>query len=84
MGAAQEIGMRMDIHDFQITGIEVLGDDCFSLRLRNPHDQSRYEMCFEHVGRLFVDGFTLQNIVLDVSRFNCPVEGLALAGLLHC
>ena len=64
----------MDIHDFEITGVEVIGDDRFSLRLFNPLDQARYEMCFENVSRLFVDGFSLQNIVLDVSLFTAPVE----------
>lgn len=65
----------MDIHDFEMTGVEVLGDDRFSLRFLNPLDHARYEMCFENVSRLYVDGFSLQNIVLDVSVFTAPVDG---------
>ena len=67
--------MTEDIHDFEITAICAVSRDSFAITVKNPQDMSLYEMRFERVMQLHVEGFSLQNVVSDVGLYRSPAEG---------
>lgn len=62
--------MRADIHDFEITAIRTYGGNAFDLRMISAQDPEAYVTCFTNVRKLYVDGFSLQNIILDLSFYS--------------
>ncbi|MBT2766952.1 hypothetical protein J7J08_04835 [Stenotrophomonas sp. ISL-67] len=64
--------MNMDIHDFEITSVRTSGRSAFELNLVDVRSAESYVMNFTNVRKLYVDGFSLQNIVLDLSVYAVP------------
>jgi len=61
--------MKLDIHDFEITSMRVSREGDFALGFIDSEKSAYYEMNFTNVQELCVDGFGLQNIVLDLSFY---------------
>ncbi len=64
--------MKMDIHDFEVTGIQISGGDSFFLNLFDPQYSISYVLKFVNVQKLYVEGLSLQNIVLDFNVYTRP------------
>lgn len=59
-----------NFHDFSIFGIRLSQGGCnLTISMRDPQDVSACELMIENVAQLFIDGFTLQNVVLDIKVF---------------
>lgn len=64
--------MGTDIHDFEIVTIRTSGGSTFDLRMIGVQGREADAMCFTNVRKLRVDGFSLQNIVLDLHFYPKP------------
>jgi hypothetical protein len=64
--------MNADIHDFEITAIRTFDGSAFTLRMIGVQGPETYVTCFTNVRKLYVDGFSLQNIVLDLHFYPKP------------
>lgn len=57
------------VHDLHIDGIRVENGCRLILSLSKPDGEHRYELSFDHVLQLAIDGFGMQNIIFDMSVF---------------
>lgn len=65
----------LDLHDYSIIGIELECDrTMIRLTLVDPKGVRVSELQVRKVERLFVDGFSLQNVVLDAKMFVEPED----------
>lgn len=63
----------IDVHDYSIIGVEVNPDgNEVTLTLNGPSGEYAGALKLNGVEVLFVDGFSLQNVVLDVKLFSSP------------
>jgi hypothetical protein len=65
----------IDLHDYSITGLLVDQKQRTALlRLKDSAGAQEYELCFTDIVSLNVDGFGLQNVILDFKLFNSPED----------
>ncbi len=83
--------MLDSIHDFSITAIGVENIEKIFVHLLDEYTKKKYELVINGVRKVAVDGFGLQNVVLDLKVFysfdqsfefrrSCHLLGLAYAG----
>lgn len=66
--------MGESLYDFEIVEFRLTGSNSFSIVLESPYGARRFEMAFERVRKLHVDGLSLHNVVLDISLFQSPAD----------
>ncbi|KAA9002261.1 hypothetical protein FJU31_05140 [Stenotrophomonas cyclobalanopsidis] len=83
--------MLHSIHDFSIIGISVENPEKMLVHLSDEFSKKKYDLVIDGVRKVAVDGFGLQNVVLDLKVFysfdgsfefrrSCHLLGLAYAG----
>ena len=65
----------LDLHDYCITGLQIdTGSRDVTLSLTDPSGSKAGELRLSNIISLFVDGFGLQNIILDTRIFSKPED----------
>ena len=62
--------MSVDVHDFELTGIRVERDSGVVVSLFDRSVSQSFDLGFRRVKRIVVDGFSMQNIVLELKVFS--------------
>lgn len=62
--------MGITIHDFQLVGIRLDPLSGVTVSLFDESSRASYDLVFGQVRRASVDGFSSQNVVLDLKVFN--------------
>lgn len=61
--------MSVDLHDYSIVGLEICNKNGLVIKFANPLGTEFFELVLTGIQRLYVDGFSVQNIVLDLNVF---------------
>lgn len=61
--------MSIDIHDYLILALEIEDDKTLVIKLSDPLGAEHFELVLTGVQSLYVDGFSMQNIILDMGIF---------------
>ncbi|EMI48223.1 hypothetical protein C405_17818 [Stenotrophomonas maltophilia AU12-09] len=62
--------MGITIHDFQLVGIRLDPVSGVTVSLFDESSRASYDLVFGQVRRASIDGFSSQNVVLDLKVFN--------------
>ena len=73
--------MGITIHDFKMTGIRLDPVSGVTVSLFDDSVQGSYDLVFGRVRKASIDGFSSQNVVLDLKVFHRDALNLGSIGL---